>query len=168
MIRRAEAAWRLVFGLAAALVLLCAPPRIAARDRPSPIERALGFLSRHQLTEPLDLTTSAGHVVDFAGDWPQYFHLPGSQALSVRDVSPFMVAFIHHALTRIVASDREALGLTPSEVDGARAMRERAVAFIRRFASPPTLRMAGHLVSGRTTRIRRGRRHLSRMSSPPG
>ncbi len=75
--------------------------------------------------------------VDFPGDWPQYFTLPGPEAFRVRDVSPFTVAFIHHALTHVVEENRQALGLTLVELEMARSMRQRAVAFMKRFESAP-------------------------------
>ena len=53
----------------------------------------------------------------------------------MRDVSPFTVAFIHHALTHVVEENRQALGLTGVELEIARSMRQRAVAFMKRFES---------------------------------
>jgi hypothetical protein len=75
-------------------------------------------------------------VRDFPGDWPQFFHLRGAPAARVRDVSPFIVAFIHHALTHAVEENRGPLGLSRWHLRAARAARQRAVEFMRRFESP--------------------------------
>ena len=61
----------------------------------------------------------------------------------MRDVSPFMVAFIHHALTHVVEGNRRALGLSRRDLGVARVMRRRAVAFLTRFESPPGAPDAG-------------------------
>ena len=74
-------------------------------------------------------------VVDFAGDWPQYFTLHDVPSVRVRDVSPFTVAFIHHALSTLVEQNRRPLELTQQDLKAARSMRRRAVAFMRRFES---------------------------------
>src|SRR5262249_12312989 len=96
--------------LTTACLALCliftAPARFGASDRQSPIEQALGFLFTHQVRQPLDSIVNGVRVVDWPGDWPQYFALQGNEAFRVRDVSPFTVAFIHHALTHIVEDNR--------------------------------------------------------------
>lgn len=91
----------------------------------------------------MDVVVDGVRVVDFAGDWPQYFHLKGSDAFRVRDVSPFTVAFIHHALSQLVEENRGALGLTRYDLEAARLMRRRAVAFLKRFESAPNAPDAG-------------------------
>jgi hypothetical protein len=78
-----------------------------------------------------------------AGDWPQYFYALDLPGLRIREVSPFIPAFIHHSLTHVVESNREALGLTPDDIEAARSMRKRAVALVRRFESAPTAPDAG-------------------------
>ena len=118
-----------------ALILLTAPARFDAAAPPSPIQRALGFLYLNQLQSPLDVSVNGSRVLDFPGNWPQYFRLQGS-AGRVRDVSPFTVAFIHHALTSIVEPHRQQLNVSDLDFLMARAMRQRAMAFMRSFESP--------------------------------
>ncbi len=119
-----------------ALGVLTGVARLAADDRPSPIQRALGFLLLHQVRQPLDVMVNGARVRDCPGDWPQFFRLRNNSSLRVRDVSPFPVAFIHHALTYASEINQRALGLAPSDLWAARAMRQRAVGFMRRFESP--------------------------------
>jgi hypothetical protein len=116
-------------------VLWSAPASPGAREPPSPIERAVAFLLALQVSEPVDTIVDGARVVDYQGDWPQYFNLRGAEAFGVRDVSPFTVAFIHHALTFIVEGNRQALGLDPADLRNARLMRQRAVGFMKRFES---------------------------------
>lgn len=110
-------------------------PGFGAGQRASSIERAIAFLSAHQLREPLDTIVAGSPVVDFPGDWPQFLVLRGSEAFRVRDVSPFVVGFIHHALTPIDERSRQALGLSPADLRLVRLMRRRAVDFMKRFES---------------------------------
>ena len=118
-------------------VVLSATPSLGAGHQRSPIERAIGFLVTHQVPQPLDVVVNRVRVIDFPGDWPQYFHLQGREAFRVRDVSPFMVTFVHHALTHIVEENRQALGVSWHDLQVVRLMRRRAVAFVKRFESPP-------------------------------
>lgn len=97
------------------------------------IRRALGFLYSQQLQEPLNEIVGGRRVIDLPGNWPQYFRLQGATAGAVRDVSPFVVAFIHHSLTEIVAENRVALGVTIEDLVATRLMRRRAVRFLRLF-----------------------------------
>ena len=129
--------------LLALCVVLSAPPNLGAVDRESPLERAIDFLFTHQVHQPLDVVVNGVRVVDFPGDWPQYFNLQGGEAFRVRDVSPFTVAFIHHALTHVVEENRRALGLSRFDLEVARVMRQRAVTFLRRFESAPDAPDAG-------------------------
>lgn len=129
--------------LLAVSVVASAPAAVGAVDRPSAIERALGFLFLQQLQQPLDVVVNGSRVVDFPGDWPQYFRLRETGGLRVRDVSPFTIAFIHHALTSIVEANRDALRLSVLDLQAARAMRRRAIGFMRRFESAPTAPDAG-------------------------
>ena len=74
---------------------------------------------------------------DFAGDWPQYFFADVKPELLVRDVSPFMVAFMHHSLTNVVESNLADFNLDPSYGRKARFMRQQAIQFMRIFSSAP-------------------------------
>src|SRR4030095_5981997 len=94
---------------------------------PSPIERAINFLFANQVTQPVDMVVNGARIVDFPGDWPQFFNLRGAEAFRVRDVSPFTVAFIHHALTLANQENRKPLDLNQLDLQIARAMRLRAV-----------------------------------------
>jgi hypothetical protein len=118
-------------------VVLFAPVSLGAEQGLSPLERALGFLFLQQVREPVDVRVDEVQVVDFPGNWPQHFTLQGQDAFRVREVSPFMVAFIHHALTHVVEENRLALGLSRSDIRRARSMRQQAVAFMEGFESPP-------------------------------
>ena len=138
-VRRPAGRLPAVTGVVALCVVLSAPASLGAGDRRSAIERAIGFLFTHQVRQPAYVVdpTSGVRFVDYPGDWPQYFTLPGPEAFRVRDVSPFTVAFIHHALTHVVEENRQALGLTGVELEMARSMRQRAVAFMKRFEAAP-------------------------------
>ena len=132
-----------VTGVLALCVILSAPALFGAADRRSPVERAVDFLAARQLAQPVDTTINGVRVVDFAGDWPQYFQLQGVETFRVRDVSPFTVAFIHHALSHLVEENRRPLGLSRRDLGVARLMRQRAVAFLKRFESAPHAADAG-------------------------
>ena len=118
-------------------IVFFAPASPAADFSSPPIERALGYLFKHQVVTPLKKDLDGRRPVDFPGNWPQYFHLQGTEEFRVRDVSPFMVAFIHHSLTGVVEENRRALGLSQHDLRRARLMRQRAVAFMKGFESPP-------------------------------
>jgi hypothetical protein len=136
----------LVAALALALALTPAKP-VATASRSdataASIRKALSYLSAHQLQEPLLVFEGLKPVRDYAGDWPQFFSLRENPAWRVRDVSPFMVAFIHHSLTPIVEEHRRELGLKAIDVRAARSMRRRAIQFISRFESRPGAADAG-------------------------
>src|SRR3954466_7919859 len=103
---------------AAALIALCVlvpAPGLEAGDPQSPIERAIAFLWANQVKLPVDVTVNGARIVDFPGDWPQYFALRGDASLRVRDVSPFVVAFIHQALTGVAESHRRTLRLSAGD-----------------------------------------------------
>jgi hypothetical protein len=119
------------------------PPVAGVQWTPSPIQRALGFLLLNQVQRPLDIIIDGARTLDFAGDWPQYFRLQGGGSGRVRDVSPFTVAFIHHALTSIVETNRERLNVGDLDLGAARAMRRRAMGFMRLFESVPGAPDAG-------------------------
>jgi hypothetical protein len=126
-----------------ALCLLVRAPGLDARDPESPIERAIAFLAANQVRQPVDVIVDGARVVDFPGNWPQHFSLRGNGSFRVRDVSPFTVAFIHHALAGVVEANRRALHLSPDDLWVARSMRRRAVAFLEGFASAPGAPDAG-------------------------
>lgn len=113
-----------------------------AGDERSPIQRAIDFLAMQQVRQPLQIVVGGGLILDFPGNWPQFFELQGS-TLRVRDVSPFSVAFIHHALTHVVEENRWRIGLDQIDLDRARVMRRRATGFMRSFASPAGTADAG-------------------------
>jgi len=97
------------------------------------IERAFSFLRSQQVAE----TTQERWAVDYAGDWPQYFFLKELPSVRIRDVSPFIVSFIHHALAHLVEDNAEALGLDPEQLAAARSMRQQAIALLRQFEAVP-------------------------------
>jgi hypothetical protein len=127
---------RVLAALAAVAVIWSTPALQGAGNRTSPIVRALDFLAAEQVRQPLDAVVNGARVVDFPGDWPQYFSLKNAEWFRVRDVSPFTVAFIHHALALVSEDNRVALDVSKGDLDVARAMRRRSVEFMRRFAAP--------------------------------
>jgi hypothetical protein len=82
---------------------------------------------------------------DFPGNWPQFMRVSDRLLWvpRVREVSPFLPAFIHHALTCVNEQTVDALGLTPRHAEQARAMRRAAVALMRRFEEPAGSPLAG-------------------------
>ena len=117
----------------------CTAPQVPAASEPlSPIRLALHYLQHTQLTaDQLD-----PHRVDYAGNWPQCFALrPGGPF--IRDTSPFMATFIHHALTLITEQHQEPLGLTDLDIEKARTMRRAAIALMLRFQAEPESPQAG-------------------------
>jgi len=116
-----------------ALAALCLAAPTAATDPLSPIQRAIGYLASTQLRASLDLLVDGRRVVDFSGDWPESFSLTGDAALRIRDVSPFTVVFIHHALAQLSV---RTTGVTAGDLELARVMRRRAIRFARAFESP--------------------------------
>jgi hypothetical protein len=117
----------------------CDTPVPAAPARQSaPIQRALYYLASTQLQVDQQLWSRS----DYAGDWPQCFTLTG-RGLYVRDVSPFMAAFIHHALALVNEANAEALGVAPDQIAEARGMRRKAIQFMGRFQTPPDAPGAG-------------------------
>ena len=80
----------------------CGTPALPSHDEPlSPIAAALRYLHQTQLKADQPL----GLAQDYAGDWPQCVGLNG-RAPFIRDASPFMATFIHHALTLITEENR--------------------------------------------------------------
>jgi len=97
------------------------------------IEGAFSFLRDQQVA----VTTQKRGAIDYTGNWPQFFYLKELPSVRIRDVSPFIVAFIHHALTHLVEDHAEALGLNPEQLATARGMRQQAVALLLQFESSP-------------------------------
>jgi hypothetical protein len=110
-------------------------PAQSAGESAAAIRRALAYLHAQQVKEPLDVLVGGERVRDYPGDWPQFFNLREAPDLRVRDVSPFVVAFIHHSLALVVEENRRKLGVSSRHVLAARRMRKRAIEFIRRFES---------------------------------
>jgi len=108
------------------------PTRLPVDASASPIARGLHYLCVTQVTPDEEARTG----VDFAGNWPQYFHIGKCAAIHVRDISPFVATFIHHALSLITDENLAALGLLPADTADARVMRRAAVAFMWRFEAP--------------------------------
>ena len=103
------------------------------------IQRALDFLWRNQVRE--DITFFDGlwllPVSDYEGNWPQFFDITDLDFLpQFREVSSFIVSFIHHSLSWIVEENQEVLGLADQEIDRAREMRRRAADNMKRFKTP--------------------------------
>lgn len=112
----------------------CGPTGGAAAQARTPdetlssIQQALRYLRETQLSADQRVT----HQVDYAGDWPQCAarHRGGPW---LRDASPFMATFVHHALALVSEAHRDALVLTDEDVAAARAMRIAAVDLMNRF-----------------------------------
>ena len=131
-----------VAGVLALCIIASTPAHFEGASR-SPIERALDYLLAQQVAESFDTTLNGVRVIDREGNWPQYFHLKGNEAFRFRDVSPFTVSFIHHALSQVVAENRRALALGGRDLILARLMRQRAVTFLKSFESRPDAADAG-------------------------
>lgn len=110
---------------------------------PDPIVRALRYLENTQVTGAEAARLRATGTTEYPGNWPQEFHFANAPTVRFREVSPFVVAFIHHALTLINEDSMEDLGLSQKEVSSARTMRQRAIEFLRRFESDPGSPEAG-------------------------
>ncbi|MBM4041109.1 MAG: hypothetical protein FJ290_21625 [Planctomycetes bacterium] len=108
------------------------PPRCVADPRRSPLGRAIDYLEATQVHEVVRAFPGGG---DWPGNWPQYFRLPSG--MRVREVSPFIPAFIHASLGPAEEAARQGRGdLGPRDAERVRAMRARAAAFMRRFCAP--------------------------------
>lgn len=127
--------------------ILCAPfILLAAAGCPrsaGPIGRALQYLERTQISAMDEALLERTTNIDYAGNWPQQFYFRGAPKVRFREVSPFVVAFIHHSLTIVNEDTVGALGLNQADADAARRMRQNAVAFLKRFESDPTAPDAG-------------------------
>jgi hypothetical protein len=141
--RPAMRRWAPVIAMVAAGLVAADGVRVGAVSLRSPVQRALAFLFWRQVAQPIDVTIAGTRIRDYPGNWPQHFHLRGGGGVNVRDVSPFMAAFVHHALAHVTEAHRASLGLDRVDVEIARVMRKRAVAFMKRFESPPGAPDAG-------------------------
>jgi hypothetical protein len=97
------------------------------------IEGAFSFLRNQQVI----VTTQERGAVDYEGNWPQFFFLKELPSVRIRDVSPFIVSFIHHALAHLVEDHAGALGLNPEQLATARSMRQQAIDLLRQFEAAP-------------------------------
>ncbi len=97
-------------------------------DSGSAISAAIRYLHGSQVQA--DESAWAGH--DYAGDWPQCFGFFGRPPF-LRDVSPFMAAFVHHALTFVTPDNRDVIGLTDEDIALAGEMRSAAIELMLRF-----------------------------------
>ncbi len=114
-----------------ALACLCV---VGCEDERTPIQRGLHYLALQQVG---CIEASDDSIIDQEGNWPQFYWSPTYPEIRVREVSPFMAAFIHHALSLVVADNADALGLRPQDAYLAHAMRRRAADFMRRFEARP-------------------------------
>ena len=111
----------------------CAVPYIPPSDEPlDPIPLALRYLSETQLTSDQLLSRQR----DYAGDWPQCLAFD-REGPFIRDASPFMATFIHHALALITEQHGPTLGLSEIDIAAARRMRVAAVELMSRFQADP-------------------------------
>lgn len=108
-----------------------------------PVVRALRYLEQTQITAADEERLKGVSIVDYAGNWPQQFYFRSAPHVRFREVSPFVVAFIHHSLTTINESSIDTLGLSQSDADTARRLRQNAVIFLKRFESDPSAPDAG-------------------------
>lgn len=130
-------------GTGFAVAILAAFCLSGCPKHPDPIVHALHYLERMQLSAADEARLNATPIINYAGNWPQVFYFRGAPRVRIPEVSPFIVAFIHHALAGVNESTVDALGLDQSDADAARTMRQRAVAFLKRFESESTAPDAG-------------------------
>jgi hypothetical protein len=104
----------------------------AAEPNASTIAKAIHYLSAIQVSPEEELQFGE----DYAGDWPQYIVADVAPSIYVRDNSPFIPTFIHHALSWVTEERITVLGLSPADVDAARVMRRNAADMMRRFEAP--------------------------------
>lgn len=108
-----------------------------------PVMRALRYLEQSQITATDEARLKDVLIIDHAGNWPQQFYFRSAPRVRFREVSPFVVAFIHHSLTTINEGSIDTLGLTQSDAEAARRLRQNAVKFLKRFESDPSAPDAG-------------------------
>ncbi|MCL4691215.1 MAG: terpene cyclase/mutase family protein [Candidatus Hydrogenedentes bacterium] len=124
-------------------VLLLPILTLGCPEDPDPVARALRYLENTQVTDAETARLRVTGTTDYAGNWPQEFHFANAPNIRFREVSPFVVAFIHHALTLIHEDSMDDLGLSAKDVASARTMRRRAIGFLQRFQSDPGSPEAG-------------------------
>lgn len=98
-------------------------------NRQTSIQRAVAYLESTQTKHD---DTAPGEI-DYRGNWPQIFHFKNVPGYRIKDVSPFVVVFAHHALASISPATQDALGLSAADVQRAAEMRVRAVDCLNRF-----------------------------------
>ena len=124
----------------AGLGIICALLPLAFSGCPQSgdtLARALAYLNASQTKADRNVQAPKRDI-DYAGNWPQEFHFKSVQALRFNDVSPFVVAFVHHALTLVTSANADKLGISQQDVDSANEMRQRAITMMQRFASHAT------------------------------
>lgn len=100
-----------------------------------PLHRALTFLANTQIRDDRADKRLRG-TADLRGNWPQDFYFKRVPGYRVHDVSPFVVAFVHHALTLVNQGNQDLLGLSDDMVSTASEMRARAIDCMLKFESP--------------------------------
>lgn len=100
-----------------------------------PLQRALTFLANTQTQDDRTDKRLRG-TADLRGNWPQDFYFKSVPGYRVHDVSPFVVAFVHHALTLVNEDNQNLLGLSDAMLSTAREMRVRAIDCMLKFESP--------------------------------
>lgn len=128
-----ERVWFALMLLATAAVL-AGCPRTA-----SPIERAIQYLESSQTKQD---STVPGNF-DYAGNWSQDFHFQNMPRYRIRELSPFVVAFVHHALALVNHDTQVALEIDATAAASAHTMRKRAIQCLERFESADTAPDAG-------------------------
>ncbi len=113
-------------------------PAVTPGEITSPLTLALEYLEFTQVAED----ESEKNRIDYAGDWPQFFAFDPLGPY-IRDVSPFMVTYIHHSLALVNEKNKKALRLTSAELDAAGKMRRAAVKLMYQFKAPPDSPDAG-------------------------
>lgn len=155
-----------------------APLVVAVDSQASAIGRAIEYLYRTQVAVPNE--GKAGG--DWAGNWPQTVHFTALPGYRVREISPYIPTYIHHALTLIVADHAAALDLTADDLARAQQMRRRAVRFMKRFRiklddpavgafgfwpdRDPYRSLSERLVGGLTRHLLIGPRQYGRLAPP--
>jgi hypothetical protein len=116
------------------------PPPVRTDPSRSAMGRALDYLEATQVREPVRAVAGGG---DWPGNWPQYIKRRAN-GRQIRDVSPFIPAFILESLCRIEPlALRGECGLDRDDVPRIRDMRERTVGLLRRFEASRSTGVAG-------------------------
>lgn len=137
---RDEASGRLLLAALVILLLALGTPVACdtADDAAAATAKAFASLSRQQT----DQVSNKPFHRDYPGNWPQLI-TPNETAppflrrsIKFEDVSPFVVAFIHHALSLLVVERGSLFAMSTEDYARARSMRQLAVDFMLRFESP--------------------------------